>query len=109
MTAAANTPAHAGGRTGATVELARYTIPGGERILYGERVDGVAILVDVPASDEGRVYLVERDLDQDGHAALKALIAEYIAQAAVLMSVPMSASLLKRSLDRLEANAEVPS
>ena len=30
-----------GGRVGERVELARYTIPAGERILYGQRVDGV--------------------------------------------------------------------
>jgi hypothetical protein len=30
-----------GGRVGERVELARYTVPGGERILYGQRVDGV--------------------------------------------------------------------
>ena len=51
---------------------------GGERILYGQRVDGVVRVTDVPAEGRGRAYLVERELTQDGHAALLALVADYI-------------------------------
>jgi hypothetical protein len=50
---------------GEPFELARYTVPAGERVLVGRRVNGSAIVVDVPAGDSGRVYLVERDV-QDG-------------------------------------------
>ncbi len=51
-------------RTGHRVELARYTAAGGEeRILFGQRVDGVVRVTDVPAQGRGRAYLVERGLD----------------------------------------------
>ena len=39
-----------GNRVGQRVELARYTIPAGERVLYGQRVDGVVRVTDRPAS-----------------------------------------------------------
>ena len=33
---------------GERVELARYTVTGGERILYGQRIDGVVRVTDRP-------------------------------------------------------------
>jgi hypothetical protein len=64
---------HRGGHTGQRVELARYTVASGDqRILYGQRVDGVVRVTDVAAHGHGRAYLVERGLEQDGYAALKA-------------------------------------
>jgi hypothetical protein len=68
------------GRTGVRVELARYTVSAGARILYGQRVEGVVRVTDVPLS-RGRAYLVERELQQEGsnaNAALQALIADYL-------------------------------
>jgi hypothetical protein len=51
-----------GNRVGDRVELARYAVPGArERVLYGQRVDGVVRVVDRPR-DGGRCYLVEREL-----------------------------------------------
>jgi hypothetical protein len=85
------------GRTGARVELARYTVSAGERALYGQRVDGVVRLTDVPIGPGGRAYLVERGLEEEGsnaNAALQALIADYLRQAARLDAVPMSESPL---------------
>ena len=38
-----------GNRVGERVELGRYRVPAGERILYGQRVDGVVRVTDVPA------------------------------------------------------------
>lgn len=65
---------------GQRVELARYRITAGERILHGQRVDGVVRITDC-ASDRGsRAYLVERGLEQDGYAALNALVADYVEQ-----------------------------
>ena len=81
------------GRTGPRVELARYSIPAGDRVLYGQRVDGVVRLIDVPLEAGGRAYLVERGLEEEGsnaHAALHALIADYLRQASVLDAVPMA-------------------
>jgi hypothetical protein len=44
----------------------------------GQRIDGaVAVVVDVPAGDEGRVYLAERQLESK--AALDGLVAAYLA------------------------------
>ncbi|MGH2868457.1 MAG: hypothetical protein ACRDNK_12940, partial [Solirubrobacteraceae bacterium] len=58
--------------------LGRYTIPAGERVICGRRVKGIAIVIDAPAGCEGRVYLVERDIEHDGYSALRALVAEYL-------------------------------
>jgi hypothetical protein len=94
---------HRCGRTGHRVELARYTMGGGEeRILFGQRLDGVVRVTDVPADGRGRAYLVERGLEHDGYDALKALVADYVAQGELLAAVPMAVSLLER-----EASQEV--
>jgi hypothetical protein len=61
---------------GERVELARYQLRTGERVLYGQRIDGAVAVVDVPASDHGRVYLIERQLESK--AALDALVADYL-------------------------------
>jgi len=63
---------------GKRTELARYTTPAGERILVGQRVNGVVHVSDIPASPGGRAYLIERGLEQDGNSALNALIADYV-------------------------------
>jgi hypothetical protein len=84
------------GRTGARVELARYSVAAGDRVLYGQRVDGVVRVTDVPREPGGRAYLVERGLEEEGpnaNAALRALITDYLRQASVLDAVPMAESL----------------
>jgi hypothetical protein len=74
-------------------ELGRYTIAGaGERMLCGRRVYGEAIVIDVPAGSDGQVYLVERGVEQDGCAALMALVADYIQTAIALGRIPMATS-----------------
>jgi hypothetical protein len=83
-----------GNPVGERIELARYTVPIGERVLYGQRVNGVVRVTDVPARDRGRAYLVERELEQDGYDALKALISDYLDQAELLEDVPMAVSPL---------------
>ncbi len=67
-----------GNRVGKRVELARYTIRAGERALYGQRVAKVVRVTDVPVESPGRAYLVERGLEEDGYAALLALVADYL-------------------------------
>jgi hypothetical protein len=79
---------------GERIELARYTVPAGERVLYGQRVDGVVRVTDVPAGGLGRAYLVERELERDGYGALKALVADYVNQAGLLEDTPMAVSPL---------------
>jgi hypothetical protein len=75
------------------VELARYTLTGGERVLFAQRIDGALRLTDRPASGPGRSYLVECGLERDGYSALKALVADYTRQAGRLDEIPMAASL----------------
>jgi len=53
---------------------------------------------DVPASGHGRAYLVERELEQDGNAALNALVADYVDQARRLDAIPMSKRALAEML-----------
>ncbi len=81
-------------RVGELTELARYETREGERVLYGQRVDGTVRITDRPATGPGRSYLVERGLEQDGYAALKALIADYTAQARELGAIPMATSAM---------------
>jgi hypothetical protein len=81
--------------TGERVELARYSVAGRERVLFGQRVEGVVRLTDVPVEAGGRAYLVERGLEQEGanaNAALQALIADYLREACRLDAVPMAES-----------------
>jgi hypothetical protein len=78
------------GRTGVRIELARYTVPAGERIIYGQRVNGVVRVTDVPTDARGRAYLVERGLEHDGYEALKALVSDYVQQAWLLEGIPMA-------------------
>jgi hypothetical protein len=76
-------------------------VSAGERILYGQRVDGVVRVTDNPANGQGRAYLVERELELDGNAALGALIADYVAQSEHLNAIPIARSPLDRYLAHL--------
>jgi hypothetical protein len=91
---------------GERVELARYTVASGERVLCGQRVAGVVRVTDHPAANAGRCYLVERELEQEGpsaYAALKALVADYLDQAQLLDRVPMAGSAVRHYLEQLVA------
>jgi hypothetical protein len=74
------------GPTNQRVELARYTVSAGERVVYGKRVLGVVRLVDDPAFGEGRHYVIERELTT--MAELEAIVADYLQQAATWDAVP---------------------
>jgi hypothetical protein len=94
MTTSTNTEIVGNGiRVGIRVELARYTIPAGERVLYGQRINGIVRITDNPATGTGRAYLVERELEHDGNAALQALIADYTDQAHIHGQIPMDLPL----------------
>ena len=75
-----------GGRTNARVELARYSLSAGERVIYGQRVLGVVRLVDEPADGNGRRYIIERELTV--MAELEAIVADYLEQAAAWDAIP---------------------
>ena len=71
---------------GDRIELGRYTISAGERVIYGQRVLGVVRIVDVPADGHGRRYVIERGLSS--MVELEAIVADYLQQAAVWDAVP---------------------
>jgi hypothetical protein len=79
---------HCGG-----VELARYTVSTGERILYRQCVGGDVQVVDVPAHGAGHCYVVERELASDGPGAVEALVADYVQQSRRIGAVPMASPL----------------
>jgi hypothetical protein len=76
------------GPTNARVELARYRLSAGERVVYGRRVLGVVRLVDEPADGNGRRYVIERELTV--MAELEAIVADYLEQAAAWDVIPAS-------------------
>ena len=85
---------------GERVELARYTVRSGERIVFGQRVEGAVRITDRPVANGGRAYLVERGLEQDGYAALKALVADYRRVALRLDQVPMATSAVRDTIEQ---------
>ncbi len=86
MSAAAPESTRRGRATNEPVELGRYTISGGERVVMGQRVLGVVRLIDVPAEGRGRRYLIERGLTS--MAELEAIVADYLEQAARWDAIP---------------------
>jgi hypothetical protein len=86
----ATTSARAERATNTRVELARYTISAGERVIYGHRVLGVVRLVDHPAHGRGRRYVIERELTV--MAELEAIVADYLQQASTWDSIPAAGS-----------------
>ena len=78
-------------------ELAGYTVTEGERILHGQRIDGIVRVTDRPAGEGGRAYLVERGLETKSE--LDALIADYLQQATKLDSPPLAVCPLENDPD----------
>jgi hypothetical protein len=95
-----------GYQIGERVQLARYTISSGARVVLGQRVDGVVRVIDRPVSGRGRSYLVERGLEQDGNAALQTLVAHYVQQARTRDRVPMETSAISSELQQLDAGEQ---
>ena len=85
---------------GERVELARYKVSAGERVLYGQRIDGVVRVTDRPSSGRGRSHLIERGLERDGYAALNALVADYVGEAFRLGEIPMATSIVRDTIER---------
>jgi hypothetical protein len=95
-----------GNLVGERVELGRYRTPTEERLIVGQRVNGVVRVSDVPAAGRGRAYLIERELEKDGYAALKALVADYLQQAQLHGTVPMHAAA-ERWIEHLDDSSLV--
>jgi hypothetical protein len=81
---------------GTRVELARYTVRDGERVLYGQSIEGIVWVSDCPASGPGRCYPVDHCAKREGLAAVKALVADYVRQAARLDAIPMLGGFVSR-------------
>jgi hypothetical protein len=79
--------------SGKRVELARYSISDGLRVLYGQRVDGDVQITDRPLGADGKSYLVESGIQHDGLAALEALVLDYAEQGCRLDRVPAARSV----------------
>jgi hypothetical protein len=80
-------PATAQCRNGQQVELGRYRVPEGVRVLTGRRIEGVVHIYDFPADHAGLGYFVEKGFDS--RAELAVLIADYRRQAERLGACPM--------------------
>lgn len=78
------------GQTNPRVELARYNLSTGERVIYGQRILGVVRLVDEPADGVGRRYVIERELTL--MAEVDAIVVDYLEQAATWNVVPAAGS-----------------
>jgi len=90
MTTPTITKTRNGKSVGERIELGRYrTTAGVERVVYGQRIDAVVRVTDVPTA-AGRAYLIERGLEEDGYDALLALVRDYVEQAQQLGEPPMS-------------------
>jgi hypothetical protein len=83
---ATTTPRSSRRGTNDRVELGRYTISAGERVIYGQRVLGVVRLVDHPARGRSRRYVIERELTV--MAELEAIVADYLEQATSWDTIP---------------------
>jgi hypothetical protein len=75
-----------GPEVGQRVELGRYTVPAGERVLYGQRVDGKVRVTDRPSGQvtaENRAHLIDNDLgskaelERDGIPAGRRAVPEH--------------------------------
>lgn len=86
MTTPTFTETRRAGQTNERVELARYTVTAGERVIHGQRILGVVRFVDDPASGAGRHYVIERELTT--MAELEATVADYLQQAATWDAIP---------------------
>ena len=76
---------------GKRTELALYNTPASQRVLYGQRIDGVVRVTNRPvgtASESDRAYVVERGLRKKDE--LDALVADYLAEADQLGAIPLS-------------------
>ena len=97
------TAEHPAGIVGRRTELGCYTLPDGTvRLLVGQRILGHVRLVDVPKARLGRSYVVETELEQDGYAALQALVADYIHIGTQRGEIPASGCPIDRYLEYLD-------
>ena len=78
------------------LELGRYAVDDGERVVYALSANGVLDLIDLPAGGRGRRYLIERGLDLRSARHAERAGGDYLSQAEMLRAVPMAGSALRR-------------
>lgn len=77
-------------------QLATYSLPAGDRVIYGQPIRGHVRLIDAPAvAGESRSWIIESNLEQEGKAAMEALIADYLAQANPHRTIPAGPATLR--------------
>jgi hypothetical protein len=81
----------------ASGELARYQIPGGERVVLAHPSAGGAEILDVPASGVGDSHVVDRGYTDA--AVLHAFVAEYVRHARLIGCCPMGREALDLVVD----------
>jgi hypothetical protein len=94
----ARSPQGAGALHGSEVQLLRYRVSAGERLLVGERRGECVHVTDRPARGAGQRYAVEELDSCEGLAALRALVEDYKARAQELDQIPMATGALLRTL-----------
>jgi hypothetical protein len=72
---------------GQRVELARYPSDTGQRLLIGQRIDGIVHVFDEPLDTDAPSFTVETGLT--ANSELQALVADYLAKAKRLGYSPM--------------------
>ena len=82
-----------GNRVGQRVELARYRIPAGERVLYGQRINGVVRVTDNPASGRGRAVPDRARTRAGRQRGATSTRADYVEQAERHGEIPMDVPL----------------
>lgn len=75
--------------------VGRYRAGGIDRVLIGQRVDGIVHIYDEPRDGNGRRYFVEAGFESK--AELAVLLADYRRQAARLNACPMSREAIERA------------
>jgi hypothetical protein len=77
----------------------RYRVEEGERVICGQRIDGVVRVTDRPLAAGGRAYLIERELETK--AEVDALVADYLAKARRLDMPPLAARVALEDLEEI--------
>lgn len=79
------------------IEIGRYALPAGERLLVGHHVDGAFHVFDWPVAGQGRRYSVGSGFECK--AELAALLVDYRRQAKRLGAPPASGEAIERALE----------
>jgi hypothetical protein len=77
-----------------SIELGRYTTPDGERVLYGQWVNAAVCITDRPADGCGRKFVIEQEFHEEDFGALRALVLDYLEQAAAHKQIRVTLPLL---------------